>query len=363
MSAEENQPTTPTNPTPPTTPRKVSKLTPNTKGDGRTLPKLPPSIHSSQSQGDNSSFINLNNPYVMGSSYHDGYLIDRDGGGGGDDGGGDDGYRGSNGNNRSKGNNEKPNEEKNDIKPTTWDDAFEKICADMIDEAQINTFLHIKSHRYYSKWSRNFQIPIILLSAIVGSANFASNNFGKQKENVILAVGAISIVISIISSIAQYLKLAELKESHRISSFHWEKFYSKIKVQLMLTRGARRRLPDFYDDITTEYHRLKEISPIFTNKISQSARKNEGYEYLNIPFYLNGFRPVVPYEKAQEDFRYYYLTNNVNKLINGQSSLPELTNRSNRKIIENNQRNGNMSNIPSTDPDLMKSQFWDTSTA
>ena len=60
MSAEENQPTTPTNPTPPTTPRKVSKLTPNTKGDGRTLPKLPPSVNSSQSQGDNSSFINLN---------------------------------------------------------------------------------------------------------------------------------------------------------------------------------------------------------------------------------------------------------------------------------------------------------------
>ena len=354
MSTEENNPTTPTNPTPPTTPRKVSKLTSNNKGDGRTLPKLPTSIHSSQSQGDNSSFINLNNPYVMGGSSYDGYLIDRDGGGG------DGGNGGGNGGGGNKG---KTNDEKNDIKPTTWDDAFEKICADMIDEAQINTFLHIKSHRYYSKWSRTFQIPIILLSAIVGSANFASNNFGKEKENVILAVGAISIVISIISSIAQYLKLAELKESHRISSFHWEKFYNKIKVQLMLTRGARRRLPDFYDDITTEYHRLKEISPIFTSKISQSARKNEGYEYLNIPFYLNGFRPVVPYEKAQEDFRYYYLTNNVNKLINGQSSLPELTNRNNRRIIENNQRNGNMSNIPSTDPDLIKSQFWDTSTA
>ena len=254
--------------------------------------------------------------------------------------------------------------DENDIKPTTWDDAFEKICADMIDEAQINTFLHIKSHRYYSKWSRTFQIPIILLSAIVGSANFASNNFGKEKETVILAVGAISIVISIISSIAQYLKLAELKESHRISSFHWEKFYNKIKVQLMLTRGARRRLPDFYDDITTEYHRLKEISPIFTSKISKSARKNEGYEYLNIPFYLNGFRPVVPYEKAQEDFRYYYLTNNVNKFINGRSHIPEMSNKNNnRKIINTNKRDGRISSIPSTDPELMKSQLWDTTNA
>lgn len=154
----------------------------------------------------------------------------------------------------------------NDIKPTEWDDSFETICGNLVDEAQINTFLHLKSHRYYSKWSRIFQIPIILLSALVGSANFASDNFGKEKENVILAVGGVSILISIISSIAQYLRLAELKESHRISSFHWEKFFNKLKVQLMLKKDSRRRLPDFYDDMMTEYHRLKEISPIFQKK-------------------------------------------------------------------------------------------------
>ena len=81
----------------------------------------------------------------------------------------------------------------NDVKPTEWDDSFETICSNLIDEAQINTYLHLKSHRYYSKWSRIFQIPIILLSAVVGSANFASDNFGSQKEHVILAVGGVSI--------------------------------------------------------------------------------------------------------------------------------------------------------------------------
>ena len=207
------------------------------------------------------------------------------------------------------------NNEESDIKPTKWDDDFEKICTNLADEAQINTFLHIRSHRYYSKWSRCFQIPIILLSAIGGSANFASDNFGSQKNNVILAVGGISIIISVISSIAQYLKLAELKESHRISSFHWEKFFNKIKVQLMLKRESRRRLPDFYDDLINEYQRLKEISPIFQRKIESSAKKKKGYEHLNVPFYLNGFRPIIPYEKSEEDFNYYFLTNNSDKFI------------------------------------------------
>ena len=207
------------------------------------------------------------------------------------------------------------NNEDSDIKPTKWDDDFEKICTNLADEAQINTYLHIKSHRYYSKWSRSFQIPIILLSAIGGSANFASDNFGSQKNNVILAVGGISIIISVISSIAQYLKLAELKESHRISSFHWEKFFNKIRVQLMLKRESRRRLPDFYDDLINEYQRLKEISPIFQRKIESSAKKKKGYEHLNVPFYLNGFSPVIPYEKSEEDFNYYFLTNNSDKFI------------------------------------------------
>jgi len=201
----------------------------------------------------------------------------------------------------------------NDIKPSQWDDDFEKICSCMIDEAQINTFLHIRSFKSYSAWSSAFQIPIIVLSAVVGSANFASSNFGKYRDNIILIIGGISILIAIISSIAQYLKLSELKESHRMSSFHWEKFYNKLKVQLMLKREYRRRLPDFYDDVLTEYQRLKEISPIFLKRIEKLAKKKPGYQHLNIPFYLNGFSPVIPYEKAQENYEYYYLTNNHEK--------------------------------------------------
>ena len=201
----------------------------------------------------------------------------------------------------------------NDVKPTKWDDDFEKICSYMIDEAQINTFLHLRSFKSYSAWSSAFQIPIIVLSAVVGSANFASSNFGKYRDNIILIIGGISILIAIISSIAQYLKLSELKESHRMSSFHWEKFYNKLKVQLMLKREYRRRLPDFYDDVLTEYQRLKEISPIFLKRIEKLAKKKAGYQHLNIPFYLNGFSPVIPYEKAQENYEFYYLTNNHEK--------------------------------------------------
>lgn len=259
--------------------------------------------------------------------------------------------------------NEHPSNAENDIKPTEWDDSFETICGNLVDEAQINTFLHLKSHRYYSKWSRVFQIPIILLSALVGSANFASDNFGNQKENVILIVGGVSILISIISSIAQYLKLAELKEGHRISSFHWEKFFNKLKVQLMLKKDARRRLPDFYDDMISEYHRLKEISPIFERKIALSARKNKGYEHLTVPFYLNGFRPIIPYEKAQEDYQYYFLTNNTDKLVKGITKIPPKKSQQQLQDDGTEQQNSSQQThtpvrLPATDVGIIDSNFW-----
>ena len=140
--------------------------------------------------------------------------------------------------------------------PKKWDDDFEKICANLIDEAQINTYLHMKSHRYFTKWSKRFQIPIIILSAVAGSGNFMSSTFGEYERMGIIIIGIVSIFTSILSSIAQYLQLAELKEGHRISSFHWEKFFNELKVQ-HVKRECRKVMPEFYNNLLIEYQRLK----------------------------------------------------------------------------------------------------------
>ena len=48
----------------------------------------------------------------------------------------------------------------NDNKPTEWDESFENICEDLIDESQLNTFLHQKSYRYFTKWSNEICYPV-----------------------------------------------------------------------------------------------------------------------------------------------------------------------------------------------------------
>jgi hypothetical protein len=58
-----------------------------------------------------------------------------------------------------------------------WDESVEHILSELGDEAQINAFLHKKSHEYYTKQNIKYQLPIIIFSALSGTGNFISANF------------------------------------------------------------------------------------------------------------------------------------------------------------------------------------------
>ena len=72
----------------------------------------------------------------------------------------------------------------------------------------------------------------------------------------------------------------------------------------MLKKENRRSLPDFYDEILIEYQRLKEISPILKKKITNKAKKKHGYADINVPFYLNGFKKIQPFEKKNNKLQF-----------------------------------------------------------
>jgi hypothetical protein len=196
--------------------------------------------------------------------------------------------------------------------PQNWEESVEKILSELGDEAQINAFLHKKANDYYTTQNIKYQLPIIILSAISGTGNFISANFPTYAQTIVLAVGGLSIFTSIISSVAQFLKVSQLSESHRISYLSWEKFYSNIKFQLNKRRESRDNLKDFLSFIVPEYQRLKEISASIPNHISDHVKKNKkNLKNMQVPYMLNGFHPVVPFQEVvvEDD-------DNDNNLIN-----------------------------------------------
>ena len=68
------------------------------------------------------------------------------------------------------------------------------------------------------------------------------SSFPDIQELIILGIGGLSIVTSIVSSIAQYLKLAEKSEAHRIAYVSWEKFYNNVRFQLSLRKKDRENI-------------------------------------------------------------------------------------------------------------------------
>ena len=183
-----------------------------------------------------------------------------------------------------------------------WEESVEQILSELGDEAQINAYLHKKSNEYYTVQNIKYQLPIIILSALSGTGNFISSNFPTYQQIIVLAVGGVSIFTSIISSVAQFLKVSQLSESHRISYLSWEKFHSNIKFQLNKRRESRDNLKEFLSVVVPEYQRLKEISSSIPKHICDNVKRNKkNFKNMQVPYMLNGFHPVIPYKNEKDD--------------------------------------------------------------
>lgn len=150
----------------------------------------------------------------------------------------------------------------NDPKNNVWKNEEEEILREWSDKAQCYRWLHARSHALYRRKHAMFTIPVIILSTITGTANFAQDRFPPEYVNYfVMGVGSLNILAGIISTIAQFLKIAELNEAHRVASIAWGKFNRRITIELARHPDDRSPVFDFMKSTKEEYDRLLETSP------------------------------------------------------------------------------------------------------
>ena len=114
-----------------------------------------------------------------------------------------------------------------------WRKEHESILIDWADKAMCYKWLHCQENIIYRRQNYWFTIPVIIISTLTGTANFAQDRVGSEYKNLaVMLVGSFNIFAGILTTISQYLGIAELNESHRVSSISWDKFYRNIKVEL-----------------------------------------------------------------------------------------------------------------------------------
>lgn len=122
--------------------------------------------------------------------------------------------------------------------------------------------MHDKAYKKY--WCLNvwFNIPIIILSTVTGSGNFASTNISKEYQTIVVCIiGLLNILNGIIATISTFIGSFQNAENHRVSSIAWYKLYTKISLELTKNDTDKQSYHDFSNEIFNEHDHILEISP------------------------------------------------------------------------------------------------------
>lgn len=151
-----------------------------------------------------------------------------------------------------------------------WTSEHEEVLAEWADKSMCYNWLHTKSNEKYAARHKLYTIPVIIMSTLTGTANFAQDKIPPSFRNyATMIIGAINIFAGIITTIQQFLKINELNEGHRVASVSWDKFYRRIKVELSKSPRERHPVKEFFITATEEYDRLMEAGPKIDHDIIQ----------------------------------------------------------------------------------------------
>ena len=237
--------------------------------------------------------------------------------------------------NNTKNNKKKSGKDDQGVKPVKWTKDHERILIDWADKAMCYRWLHSKSNYKLSKINTYFTIPVIVMSTITGTANFAADRVPENYRGYYsMIIGGVNIFAGIITTIQQFLKIGELNEAHRVSSISWDKFYRKIRVELAKPPQERQNVYDFLKACTEEFDRLMETSPVIEKQIIQlfndtfngdhlDEKKKKMFESLKKPEICDSLESVQ-FAMFQED-------ENVKKENKYKDMLDEVINASKEK--------------------------------
>jgi hypothetical protein len=156
-----------------------------------------------------------------------------------------------------------------------WKEEEESLLKEWADKAQCYELLHHKSHIVYKRRHAWFVVPVIIISTVTGTANFAQDKISDEtKKNIfVMVVGGFNIFAAIITTISQFLKISEMNEGHRVASYSWGKYYRHIRTELAKHPLDRINATDMLSMAKEEYDRLLELSPMIPKQVIEEFNK------------------------------------------------------------------------------------------
>lgn len=185
-----------------------------------------------------------------------------------------------------------------------WSEEIETLLSEWGEVALCYQYLHNFSQRKYKHKYHNYQIPIIVLSTLTGTANFATESYIPQgyKQGFSAGVGSLNLLCGILGTLLSFLRYSEIYEGHRISALAWAKLSRNIEIELSLHDKKRKSCRDFLKVMRNEYDNLMESSPLIDLDVIQMFNKKfeDKYPTIRKPVIVNGLREIKPYVSVEK---------------------------------------------------------------
>lgn len=164
-----------------------------------------------------------------------------------------------------------------------WTEEQEELMSKWADTGSCYRWLHDRGEKMYTTKNMNFTIPVIILTTLTGTAAVGLGQIvgpdpTSQKYGQ-FAIGGISLVSGILTTLGNFFKYAQLSESNRVASIAWGKFQRQIAVELSLHPNDRIDSMDFIKICRAELDRLIEQSPPISDSIIAAFEK----EFKDLP--------------------------------------------------------------------------------
>ena len=185
-----------------------------------------------------------------------------------------------------------------------WSKEQERLMAEWSDIASCYRWLHNQSEKIYHIKTLWINLPVIVLSTLGGTANFGIQSLFEGDENAkkyaSFGIGGISLIAGLLTTVGNYLRYAQLEESHRVAAIAWGKFQRLIAVELALKPDDRIDSLDFLKICRADLDRLIEQSPpIPTEAITLFEKKIGNIRDLKKPDICGALEHTRVFESSE----------------------------------------------------------------
>lgn len=205
-----------------------------------------------------------------------------------------------------------------------WNSRHEVVLKEWAEQAICYQKMHEHSHRKYARQNIQLTLPVIVMSTITGTANFSLASFSPEwRKHLPILIGAINILAGMITTIAQYLRVSEKSEGHRVAALAYGKMARNVGSELNLPRSERTTGGlSLVRACRNEMDRLEEQSPDIENDIVVKFERAHGNVEMSRPSIVD-IHPITIYDADE----------NINEIAHASNALMSMTEKEGRLPI------------------------------